>query len=624
MELGVKEAKRKRSGLLIFFVDPSNAYAKQLEIRVFRDPEMARFVNRNFIPVKINLDQYPEWRQIILPFQRLRRYFEPGAELVVTRQDGTLVNQYVIDSPFQYIGSQAILPFLILSKGLLRQEPSSRDLDPKLPAQQSTDIQLLAANTVDPIPAYSEFSQALQKSISPDETGQFRYGSTRISPMSWRVLAKLGQTKLAANAVQSATLTPLYDALDGGYFREARATNSSLLIDTGKSSLQNALCAEVVAQLACTTHRSDLKTLALDIGNDVISDFLDGDGLSTSRLNDQGVDNRSKRSSLTNGRLGSILSSIDSSQLLKFASKSQSPDQDLFALTSLSALSNPDFLRIRQTIHEKLPYAPGLSEPDHIAIDGYLAARLFGLYRYTNDQRFLSKAQQISQLVYSSVNGTSIGKIYGNRQLGPGWLGSYLAVADCGLAEYAATGNIYPLRTGEIALQQAIFKFRDNQTGLLDNVPASALNGFSLTPATPNLVDAERESSNAQAIRLAYHYSVSAESPISRGEFKNFAQGMLAKLNSVMSKSSLLAAGYFDAAFDVTQNSAVMVVGPNRVEICLKLAKILPLSVIYPMSVANSLNEDHLYIRRGEVLEGPFNEAEIQKKMIAASRSYPE
>ncbi|MEI8282152.1 MAG: hypothetical protein WCG75_07095, partial [Armatimonadota bacterium] len=524
----------------------------------------------------------------------------------------------------QYIGSQAILPFLILSKGLMRQEPSVRDLDPNLPVQQITDIQSLMTNSVEPIPAFSKFSQVLQKSLSPDEAGRFRNGSTRISPMSWRVLAKLGQTKLAANAVQLATLTPLYDALDGGYFREARSTNSSVQIDTGKSSLQNALIAEVVAQLACASRQPNLRTLALDIGNDVMSDFLDGDGLSTSRLNDQGVDNRSMRSSLTNGRLGSILSSQDSLQLKAFASKSQSPDQDLLSLTSLSVLSNPDFLRIRQSIREKLTYAPGLSEPDHIAVDGYLAARLFGLYRYTNDQRFLSKAQQISQLVYSSVNGTSIGKIYGNRQLGPGWLGSYLAVADCGLSEYAATGNIYPLRTGEIALQQAILRFKDNQTGLLDNVPASTENGFSLTPATPNLVDAEHESLNAQAIRLAYHYSVSAENPTSRAEFQNFAQSMLAKLNSLMSKSSPLAAGYFDAAFDVTQNSAVMVVGPHRVEICLKLAKILPLSVIYPMSVANSPNEDHLYIRRGEVLEGPFTEAEIQKKMIAASRSYPE
>ncbi|MEI8282548.1 MAG: hypothetical protein WCG75_09110, partial [Armatimonadota bacterium] len=96
MELGIKEAKRKKSGLLIFFVDPSNSYAKQLEIKVFRDPEMARFVNRNFIPVKINLDQYPEWRQVILPVQRLGRFFDPGVELIVARQDGTLVNQYFI------------------------------------------------------------------------------------------------------------------------------------------------------------------------------------------------------------------------------------------------------------------------------------------------------------------------------------------------------------------------------------------------------------------------------------------------------------------------------------------------------------------------------------------------
>ena len=624
VEEGVTDAKKRKLGLLLFFIDPANIYAKQLELKVFRDPEMARFVNRNFVPVKVNLNQYPEWSQSLLPLQRIRRYFDPGAELVVTNQDGTLINHFVVDNPFQFFGPQIVLPFLIQSKGLINQNPSVMESDPKLPEQQSADIQDLVNADIEPVPAFSEFGEKLENSLKVTGDGPLRLGSTKAPSLGWRLLAKLGHVKSSASSIREIALTPLYDVIDGGFFREARVSSNLTLIDTAKSSSQNALSAQVIAQIGCASQSRELKQLAIDIGNEVITDFLDGDSLSTSRLNDQLFDSRSKRSSLTKRQIDLLLSPQDSKILMSFVTKSQSPDQDIAALLTLSALTNPEFIRVRQILREKLQSSPGLSEPDHIAVEGYLAARLFELYRYTDNVRFFNKAKQISEQVYSALGSNSVAKIYGNRQLGLGWLGSYLAVADCGLAEYAATGNIYPLRSGETALKLALSKFKDSQTGLLDNVAASATQNFALNAATPNLADYGRESLNAQAIRLAYSYSVTSESEASRGEFLSFAQGILARLNSVMRKANPLASGYFDAAFDVIENSAVMVTGPNRVAIGNKLAKILPFSVIFPMSVVNGPAEDHLYIRHGENLDGPYTVDEIQKKMTESKRSYSE
>lgn len=429
---------------------------------------------------------------------------------------------------------------------------------------------------------------------------------------------------MAAASIQQIALTPLYDSIDGGFFREARVSSELNLIDTGKSSVHNALSAQVIAQIGCASHLPELKHLAIDIGNEVITDFLDGDSLSTSRLNDQLFDSRSKRSSLTKRRLDSLLTPQDSKILMSFVTKSRSPDQDIGSLAALSALTDPEFIRVRQILREKLQHSPSLSEPDHIAVEGYLAARLFELYRYTDDVRFFSKAMQIGEQVYSALGNSSVAKIYGNRQLGPGWLGSYLAVADCGLAEYAATGNIYPLRNGEAALKLALSKFKDSQTGLLDNVAVSATQEAVLDAGFPNLADHGRESLNAQAIRLAYCYSVTAETDTSRGEFLAFTQGILARLNSVMRKANCLASGYYDAAFDVIDNSAVMVAGPNRVKIGNQLAKSLPFSVIYPISLVNGPHEDQLYIRHGEILDGPYTIDEIQKKMRESKRFYSE
>ena len=306
---------------------------------------------------------------------------------------------------------------------------------------------------------------------------------------------------------------------------------------------------------------------------------------------------------------------------MSFVSKSQSPEQDLVSLNSITVLSNPDFRKVRQSLREKLRSVPGLSESEHIAITGYLAARLFELHRYTGDPRFMAKAEELGEESFSALSPDSVAKIYGSRELGPGWLGSYLSIADCGLSRYAVTGDIYSLRKGEMALKLAISKFRDNETGLLNNVAKLNSGGFATLSSTPDLADRGRESLNSQAIRLAYHYSVTSESEDSRAEFLAFAQSMMVRLNSIMRAANSSASGYYDAVYDVTQNTSIMVTGPNRVQISNDLAKRLPFKIIYPMTMVNAPKTDLLYIRHGDSLEGPYSVDEIQKKMSEQSGS---
>jgi hypothetical protein len=621
IEQGRVEAKRRKVGLLILLLDPSNSYAKQLELKVFRDPEMARFVNRSFVPVKINLAQYPDWGQITLPTERLTKYVEPGVELLIADLEGDLVGRYVIENPFQYFGPESILPFLIDSKSNLNKGLSFIQTPQSLQSLQDSNIRELIVSAAEPLPAFSNFVAGLRETIKTGETGRLKPGSTKVNPMGLRLLAKLGSVPFSSTTLKELACTPLYDAIDSGFYREARITPNSSYIDTGKSSSHNALIAQIAAQLGCASKDPDLLQLSVDIGNEVIVDYLDGDSIATFRMNDQSVDNRSVRSSLTEKKLGSILSRDQRNSLMSYVSKSQSPEQDLVSLKNLSVLSNPDFIKVRQSLRESLRSVPGLSEPEHIAVTGYIAARLFELHRYTGDPRFLAKAEELAEVSFSALGTNSVSKIYGSRELGPGWLASYLSIADCGLARYAVTGEIYPLRKGEIALKLAISKFRNAETGLLNNIAEIKTPGIANLSSVPDLADRGRESLNSQAIRLAFHYSVTSESEVSRGEFLAFAQSLMVRLNYQMRSANVLASGYYDAVFDVTQNISIMVMGPNRVQISNKLAKIHPFKMIYPMTVKNAPSTDLLYIRRGDSLEGPYSVDEIQKKLSELSGS---
>lgn len=613
------DAKRRKLGILIFFVDPSDMYAKKIELSVFRDPEVCRVVNRNFVAVKINLDKYPEWFQAISPIQRLGRYLDPGADLVVTTQDGTLIDHLGIESPFQYLGHESILPFLIKCQRLVTQ-PNLATPGEDLESLQAKEIESLSLAPAEPVPSIDEYIVALKKDVLSDTERVFKGGSTKFRPMAFRVLAKNGQDEIAANRVRELLLSPLYDPLDGGFFREARSAAGITIIDTSKSAPANALSSVVIAQLACARRDPQLKGVALDIGNEVMTEFSDGDSFCAARLNDQTEDMRSRRSSLTIQRLASILTSAETRTFLSFVTKDKSDGQDLVTLTGLDVLRNPEFLRLRSKIKENLGYTPGLSEPDQIAVDGYVAARLFDLYRYTDDVRFLNRAKQISEQVYAALSEDSVARVYGNRQLGPGWLGTYLAVADCGLSDYAATGTIYPLRNGEKALKLAIKMFKDPKSGLLVNVPADPLATFRFTPSIPDLADRGREGLNSQAIRLAYHYSTVAEDPASQAEIAAFAQGVTVRLNWIMKKADSSAAGYYDAAIDAFRGQAMIVSGPNRLELSIRLARKYPFLVVYPASVPDGKPKTAVYLRHGYKMDGPFDESEIEKKLKGASR----
>jgi hypothetical protein len=252
VEDGRIEAKRRKLGMMILFLDPSSYSAKELEIKVFRAPEMARFVNRNFVPVKVNLDQYPEWAQAVLPLQRLGRYFDPGVDLLISTQDGTLVDRYGIDDPFQYNGVETVLPFLIKAKTTISDGQIALDSDKGLKAQQASDAKALIVAEAQPIPSYKDFSLGLLKELNLGPNAILLPGSVKFSGMALRTLAKLGQLPFATLTVMQLAQTPLYDVIDGGFFREAKVDPHSVVIDTSKSTRNNALNAVVIAQFACS------------------------------------------------------------------------------------------------------------------------------------------------------------------------------------------------------------------------------------------------------------------------------------------------------------------------------------------------------------------------------------
>ncbi|HLO99579.1 MAG TPA: DUF255 domain-containing protein, partial [Fimbriimonas sp.] len=88
VDQGLITAKRVKKPMLVFLADPANVFAKQLELGAFRDAELARYVNRHFVPIKVNLDDKPEWSAVLDSAVAGFQYRDPGCRLVVFDQAG--------------------------------------------------------------------------------------------------------------------------------------------------------------------------------------------------------------------------------------------------------------------------------------------------------------------------------------------------------------------------------------------------------------------------------------------------------------------------------------------------------------------------------------------------------
>ena len=611
MAEGQSEAKRRKLGMLIFLVDPSNYYAKELELDTFRDPEVARFVNRTFVAVKIDLDEHPEWAQVLLPLRRLNRYVDSGVDLVVTNEDGELINHFDVESPFQYAGPETVLPFFIDSLKKLGEG----DKDPTLQTQQENDLRFIVTAAADPLPSFSKFTDVLLKEFKFKSPGLFASVTTRFRPNAVRYLAKSGHSDVAVQICRSLGCSPLYDPIDGGFFREIRTQFDQSLIDTSKTVGQNSLSAVVLAQLGCLSHDPQLMSLAKDTGTDVLTEFSQDDSVYATRLNDQDLLFRSARSSLTDARMKGLLTPDMDVALRRYLTFDLSKDQRLVALKDLASLDDPGFLKLRAQLREKLNHPAALSQADQASTTGYVAARLFDLYRYTGDIRFLNRAKTYASQAYQCLAKDLAFRTFGSPEQGRGWLGTYLSIADCGLADYAATGEIYPLRDGERALRMGIKMFRDADTGLLNNTPPDPSTGFEFSSAVPDLADKGRESWNSLAIRLAFAYGNISEVEANRSEYQRLVQSMLVRLNSAMADASVVAGGYYDAAFDAVRNRTIIVSGPNRVADATALARTMPLEMIFPANLAGSGDKVGYYIREGGKLSGPFDRKGLNKEL---------
>jgi uncharacterized protein YyaL (SSP411 family) len=613
LDVALSKAKAKDKGLLVFLAEPASNRARPMEVEMLRDDEIVRFIRRHFIAVRINLDEKPEWEGLLFPLSRSQNFFVPGCTLFVSDAKGTILSDWTFRTA-RPLYKESILGFLVQAKKAVVERARNLDYETPTSTQMQTDINRLRLAPAEPIPDTNAFLERVRNELEPTSGTYGTGGIIQFRPLVLRVLMQETRLQEAAALAKNAFRSNIYDVIDGGFF-ESMEWSEIRNVDTSKRACRNALAAEVLAELAVATKDPEIRDAAMDVAKAVLTDFRDGSSFVAGRADDVSPNRRSHRYSLTQAKLEKILPAADIAWVRRNLLSRDAVGREMGTLADGTTINNRDYMRIRNVLRLRLPEAAKTTQPDRVGVMGYIAARLYRIGVLLDREDFIETAREQTERCFQAMDTNQVQRLYGNRDAGTGWLGSYLGVVDAALADYCYTG-----RPDSLVIARRVFAMATERFG----VPGTSYLGCQelrldspLVANMPQLVDLEGESLSSMAIRLSFVLSV-LESDASQHELLvnqiSSASGTLAPL---LSNAGSVVAGYYSVARCAVAPRGVVVTGARAIDRVRSEVKNRPNEWVVPLigEVRKdwNLKPDRVYEFNGNQIIGEIRGAGLAK-----------
>lgn len=242
--------------------------ALHLDRKVFNDPEVAEQINRSFIPVRVDLEEQPEWQGVILPLQKAARLPDYGFEMVVLHPDKGIASWTAKLSG----GSQ--LDFTGIVRVLTQSITEANRAILPLQEQQEREISQLI-NLARAMPDSGQVPLLAAK-LRTNEGILNDAGKATLRPWIWSGLASAGEIDAAIESFLSWSASPMMDAAGVSFFSYGDF-RPSLTPEPVKKLEPNLDAMIFCARAARVQGRSDLAYLAVRMGNGMLKEFLDQD-----------------------------------------------------------------------------------------------------------------------------------------------------------------------------------------------------------------------------------------------------------------------------------------------------------------------------------------------------------
>lgn len=600
--------RRMDRPVLLYMGTVWNRSGRKFDETVLRDPDVQNYIDRHFVPVRIDLDESPHLLSAYAPLSRVENGGVSTIQMAFVMPNGVLYRLF-----FPRASNAEAMGFLAELVASFGQFNSIRETPSELPVAQQNERDLLYQGSVQ-LSGYDRYYALLKDSLDQARGGLIG-GSPTSRAVAWRSFLLLGDFQDFTTASKRSLSSGLVDWLDGGFFGVAVDSTYSK-IEFDKPSELNA---EIMLTLAMA---SSIKPEPnIDLIGKATFDWLykittEAGHVPTARIGQENGFDRDPRSSFYAKDFRQFWNTgkVTPTQA-KFATETLGLDTQtnrsmVIQVSDWSAIEsdkfNPTLTALRKS---KSGVKPKMTTLPMASVNGATIAAMISSARLWNDSERLEKAVQLFSDLEDFRSQSEISR---KPHFAPGterFLGDYLAYCDAAMSKYQATGDPTALDAGLQVLRRARSLFRTALRGVWSPSISSRTQPLAATDS-PDVLDCQGESSIGKLIRVLTRYGHFYE------EFRRDAQDAAEHFSGILPETRQLGAGIFNAVAELNDDTYVLTVGPDRVKLSNALAPKVAARFVAPAS-PNSFRElkPGVYLVAGNQPVGPLSEKEAQLRI---------
>lgn len=625
------EARRLDKPVFLLIGDMCCRLARAMDATALRDRDVVDLLRQQFLCVRIDASDQPAWAQAYLPVSRAVLGFEPLLQVWILDPSGRIVHQGLIRSDTTRPDRFWLLDVLRSGLAALTRERAVEN--PTGTPWQSQRAELDAMLRSDAgTPDYDAHAQFLAAQIDPEHGGLPVNLRQAIRPFAWQFLVRQGQMDLLTRVLDPALASPLVDWLDGGFFRQTRRLDWSM-VEYDKLAQNNAEAMSFLAVVARATGNRFYRELSERTFDALYDSFRDGRYVRAYRVGDGDEMGRSAHSSFPPRVLRQHFSPQERAWLRKnFGLRVEDNPGMIVRIRDPSLLA--DRREQVDAYLKRLRAIPRGEEPPYggeqqMDVAGTVAARMLEAGRVMGDDLRMTRAAILSDSLRSMRAGQNE-VVHSLRSGGTSYRGlrDYLGFADAMLAEHLCFGRSPSLQEGFEVLKRGVKLFSEGYPGGLVDAKWEESGPGPQDAPSPGLTDDLGESTVAQAIRLCNAYgtlnlamnldAASASDPVN---LKQVAMDIVGRFAPVANQMGNRVSAYFCSALEVERDVAVIVTGPGAVDRANTLARRLPATLVAPATDAlrpmlARRPPGNYVIKRGSFI-GPLTEDETVRQAIS-------
>ncbi len=614
-------ARRTGKPILMLVGTTWSKFARSMDHDVFPKSEVSRYLSRNFVCIRVDGVENPEWMSAFLPLGRIRAGFLPGFQGWVLDPSGRVIDFIGRNNFNTKVDDKAFLDMLVQGKSSFDE---SQSLNPGAVAPgeiQRQDIQRIQEGHAKLVPPFSGYAMYLSGRIHPKFGGFPSRGTQQLFPNALRYLLLVGRRDDFDRALDPMLFTSIVDLMDGGFFRLSE-TPDWRTINFDKLACVNAEMMGVISLGEALKPNPIQRRIAADT-----FDFLTGqmirDGMvAACRVGDESGIGRSLRSSFSPRRTRDVLGGYKDWAQDNLGLKLGDNPLMVPHLVSEKSFEDP-FEKAMKLMREDSGDSVKLSGIAKLNVNGFVAARLIETARLWNDRNRLQAALAIVDGLHEFRLQDRLYPSRGSLSPGASYLGDYTAYCDAMLQDFLATGRIVSFQNGLTMMRQTLHIFSGDFSGefVTRQRPTSLLGPQDTL--VPEVVDVTKESCTAQIIRLLKAYG-RLLGPTSEGsEFQQRSYTAMNLFAGLIDEGGADVGGYYCAAAQVVDDAYAVCVGPQSQELSDQFYRRVPTRFVAaaygPVRKDLQNRAPGVYVIRDGALSGPFTVEQAAQRLPAVA-----